>query len=91
MQGVDPQLFRYLTTHDTSAMLLLLFRQQDFARARRRFYKSLRGIDGYVDEEGGAVEYWPIFLYRHGPYQVRLCIASVHLPPIDPGDGSSGG
>jgi hypothetical protein len=91
VEGVDPQLYGYLTTHDTSAMLLLLFRQQDFQSARSHAYEWLRSIDGYVGEEPGAVEDWPIFLYEHGPYQVRLCVASVHLPPTDPADESSRG
>jgi hypothetical protein len=88
IEGVDPQLYGYLTTHDTSAMLLLLFKQQDFQSAKSRAYGWLQSIDGYVDEELGAVEGWPIFLYIHGPYEVRLCIASVHLPPTDPADNS---
>jgi hypothetical protein len=88
IEGVDPQLYGYLTTHDTSAMLLLLFRQQDFQSARSRAYGWLQSIDGYVDKEPGAVEDWPIFLYVHGPYEVRLCVASVHLPPTDPADDS---
>ena len=88
MQGVDPQLYGYLTTHDTSAMLLLLFRQQDFQSAKSNAYEWLHSIDGYVDEEPSAVEDWPIFLYVHGPYEIRLCVASVHLPPTDPADDS---
>lgn len=90
MTGVDPQLYGYLTTHDTAAMLLLLFRQQDFQSARSNAYEWLRSIDGYVGEDTGAVDGWPIFVYVHGPYEVRLCIASVHLPPTDPAEDPSG-
>jgi hypothetical protein len=83
MGSVD-QLYRYLTTHDTSAMLLLLFRQQDFQAATSNAHAWLRSVDGYVDEEPSAVNGWPIFLYLRGPYELRLCLASVHLPPNDP-------
>lgn len=91
MTGVDPQLYGYLTTHDTSAMLLLLFRQQDFQSARSNAYEWLRSIDGHVGEDSGAVDDWPIFVYLHGPYEIRLCVASVHLPPTDPADDSPRG
>lgn len=89
MSAVD-QLYGYLTTDDTSAMLLLLFRQQDFQAARSNAYKWLRAVDGHEDEAPSAVTDWPIFVYVRGPYRVRLCVASVHLPPTDPSADSQG-
>lgn len=89
MSAVD-QLFGYLTTDDTSAMLLLLFRQQGFQSARSNAYAWLRAIRGHKDETQSAVEDWPIFVYVRDPYRVRLCVASVHVPPTDPSDDSSG-
>ncbi|TPG37289.1 hypothetical protein [Mycolicibacterium hodleri] len=91
IQAVDPQLYGYLTAHDTSAMLLLLFRQQDFDSARSRAHDWLRSIDGYVCEELSAVEGWPIFSYVRDPYRMQLCVASVHVPPADPSAESPDG
>lgn len=84
MKAVDPQLYGYLTTHDTSAMLLLLFRQQRYKSSRSNAHNWLQAINGYVREESSSVQDWPIFVYVHGPYEVRLCVASVHLPPTNP-------
>jgi hypothetical protein len=80
-KAIDPQLYGYLTTHDTSAMLLLLFRQKSFDSARSNAYLWLRGVDGYLDEETGAVDDWPIFVFARGERTVRVCIASVHVAP----------
>lgn len=78
--AVKPQLFGYLTAQDTSAVLLLLFSQKRFARARTNAYGWLKQVDGYLGEEFGAVDGWPIFLYKHMDLTVRLCVASVHIP-----------
>ena len=80
-KAIDPQLYSYLTTHDTSAMLLLLFRQKGFDSARSNAYLWLRGVSGYLDEETGAVDDWPIFVFARGERTVRVCIASVHVAP----------
>ena len=80
-EAIDPQLYGYLTAHDTSAMLLLLFRQKGFDAARTNAYGWLKGVDGYLSEEAGAVDGWPIFVFVHELLTVRVCIASVHVAP----------
>lgn len=79
-EAID-QLYGYLTVHDTSAMLLLLFRHKGFDAARTRAYGWLKGANGYVGEEPGAVDGWPIFVFVREQLTVRVCIASVYVRP----------
>ncbi|MEU2258477.1 hypothetical protein ABZ540_35525 [Nocardia xishanensis] len=79
-EAVDPQLFGYLNTHDTAAVLLLYFKQQDFDGPRDRRLAALRKVKGYMKDEPGPSG-WPIFEYEVEGRYVRLCVASVHLPP----------
>ncbi|WP_156370747.1 hypothetical protein [Nocardia arizonensis] len=74
------QLFGYLNTHDTAAVLLLYFKQQDFDSARTRRLAALRRIIGFAKEEPGPSG-WPIYDFEIDGRYVRVCVASVHLPP----------
>ncbi|MFC9664616.1 hypothetical protein ACFVJ5_30650 [Nocardia sp. NPDC127606] len=80
-EAVDPQLFSYLNTHDTAAVLLLYFKQKEFDGPRERRLAALRRVEGYVDEAIGPSG-WPVFEYQVGERHVRLCIASVHIPRV---------
>jgi hypothetical protein len=81
-EAIDPQLYGYLTAHDTSAILLLLFKQKGFDAARTNACGWLKGVDGYLSEEPGAVDGWPIFVFVRDELTVRVCIASVHVARI---------
>ena len=76
---LTPQLYSYLSTHDTSAILLLLFRRKDFDAARARAHQWLTEVDGYQDQELSDVEGWPLFLFRERQRIVRVCVASVDV------------
>jgi hypothetical protein len=82
--AIDPQLFGYLTVHDTSAVLLLLFDQKHFRRAQSNAYGWLKGVSGCLREEASAVDGWPIFIYKSGQLIVRICVASVAVQPLRP-------
>ncbi len=77
--AVDPQLFGYLTAHDTSAVLLLLMDQKNFKRTVEARHDALRAIPGHVSEQMGTSD-WPIFSYENEGRRVDLCVATVHLP-----------
>ena len=79
-EAVDPQLFGYLTVHDTAAVLLLLFRTHTFDGPKRDRLAALCDVKGYIDTEDGPSG-WPIYKYRTGERRVDLCVASVHIPP----------
>ncbi|WP_133169351.1 hypothetical protein [Rhodococcus opacus] len=87
-EAVDPQLFGYLTVHDTAAVLLLLFRTLTFDGPRRDRLAALREVKGYIDTENGPSG-WPIYKYRTGERHVDLCVASVHIPPKRSKTGSN--
>lgn len=81
VQGaVDPQLFGYLTVHDTAAVLLLLLRTKSFAGPKESRLTALRGLPGYVDSKPGPSG-WPIYKYSFDNRSVDLCVATVHVPP----------
>lgn len=86
-KAVDPQLFGYLNTHDTAAVLLLLFRQIDFDTACERRLDALRSVNGFVGETPGPSG-WPILEFRTQGRRVNLCVATVHVPPRLSGDGT---
>ncbi|QIS06722.1 hypothetical protein F5X71_34390 [Nocardia brasiliensis] len=79
-EAVDPQLFGYLNSHDTAAVLLLLMNQKDCRTPIERRLTALREVTGFVGEEPGPSE-WPIFEYTVGDRRVHLCVATVHIPP----------
>ncbi|MFI6430281.1 hypothetical protein [Rhodococcus oryzae] len=78
-EAVDPQLFGYLTVHDTAAVLLLLLEQQGFDKAVKARLRALRKVVGYQSEKLGPSG-WPIFKYVHEGKHVELCVATVHIP-----------
>ncbi|MFI7530352.1 hypothetical protein [Nocardia salmonicida] len=80
-----PQLFGYLTAHDTSAVLVLLMKQKDFAGAVRNRLDSLRRIDGFLDEEQGPAG-WQVLHYVTEGRTVQLCIATIAVPQDYPAD-----
>nr|WP_218680882.1 hypothetical protein [Rhodococcus qingshengii] len=79
-EAVDPQLFGYLTVHDTAAVLLLLFRTQTFDGPKRGRLAALRRVTGFIDTKEGSSG-WPIYKYETDERRVDLCVASVHIPP----------
>lgn len=80
-----PQLFGYLTAHDTSAVLLLLMKQKDFASAVKSRLKVLEEIDGFRGGESGPAG-WPILHYSTEGRVVRLCVATIAVPQDYPSD-----
>jgi len=78
-EALDPQLFGYLNTHDTSAVLLLLFDQKNFASAQTEYLDVLRSVAGFKSESSSAVAGWPIFSYVSKEKGVNICIATIHL------------
>ena len=79
-EAIDPQLFRYLTTADLAAVLLLIFEQKGFAAARTRYIAELRKVAGYMNTKLSAVDDWPILRFRRNGHIVSVCVASVSLP-----------
>ena len=77
--AVDPQLFGYLTSHDTAAVLLLLLDTQSFDKPKNDRLAALREVVGYQSETEGPSG-WPIFEYLHEDRLVELCVATVHVP-----------
>ncbi|OZC84856.1 hypothetical protein CH254_20980 [Rhodococcus sp. 06-412-2C] len=78
-RALDPQLFSYLNTHDTAAVLLLFFKQKnpEAAKARRltALQESVAGFVKGLDDLCG----WPLLEYRVEERTVRICVASVNL------------
>jgi hypothetical protein len=86
-------LSRYTTAFDTAAILLLYMTQDDIHGARRRVLEAVRAVDGYMTQsaemEKGKVDDWPVLLYVRETREIRVCIATVHLPrtaPAEPED-----
>ena len=77
--AIQEQLFHYLTTSDISAVLLLLFPQQDFLGIRDSYLDTLRDIGGFVDQQPSTVEGWPTYRYEQDGRTLSVCIAMVHL------------
>lgn len=80
MRALDPQLFSYLNTHDTAAVLLLFVKQKKFDDAVRERLAALRTVPGFVGESPGPSG-WPIFDYTVDGRNVQVCVATVHMPP----------
>ncbi len=83
-EALDPQLFSYLNSADTAAVLLLLFRQQNRVAAYSRHLPVLKAVPGFEAEEASAVQGWKINRYRRDGKELRLLIATVHIPPTKP-------
>lgn len=79
-KALDPQLFSYMTVHDTSAVLLLLQPQVDFSGGKQTSLQALRKVDGLVEESDSAVEGWPLLRYGREGKTISICVAFVHLP-----------
>lgn len=86
-KALDPQLFGYLNVHDTSAVLLVLMRQKDFAGACATYQEVLEGVDGYDCTVPGPVSGWPLLKFVRDDRKVTVCAAFIHLPV----SGSPGG
>ncbi|MFE3759430.1 hypothetical protein ACFXO9_34440 [Nocardia tengchongensis] len=91
-EALDPQMFGYLITHDTAAVLLLLMPQKKFQRAVGRRLAALKQLEGYVSESSTASG-WPALEYQREGRTVSVCVATVHLPrdgqdSEDPSDAS---
>lgn len=81
--ALQPQLFSYLNTHDTAAVLLLLMPQKDLRRAESVYLKVLRAVPGFIQQTPGTAG-WPIFDFRVDGRVVHVCIATVHIAPPNP-------
>lgn len=77
--AVEEQLFKYLTTSELSAVLLLLFPQKNFLGVRDDYLVTLREIAGFIDEQPSAVDDWPLYRYTHEGRTLSVCVALVHL------------
>jgi len=77
--AVEEQLFKYLTTSELSAVLLLLFPQKNFLGVRDDYLATLRGIAGFIDEQPSAVHDWPLYRYTHEGRILSVCVALVRL------------
>ncbi|MEV0466652.1 hypothetical protein AB0I30_23140 [Nocardia tengchongensis] len=78
-QALDPQLFGYLNTHDTAAVLLLLVPQKRFQAAVDKRMTALRAMPGFVGDTDTTVP-WPVLDYELDGRHVRVCVATVHIP-----------
>lgn len=86
-EALEPLLFDYLNSADTAAVLLLLFRQQNRASAYKFYLPILKEVDGFVAEEESSVDGWKINRYRRNGNELRLLVATVHIPPVRPVSG----
>ncbi|MFC8383745.1 hypothetical protein [Nocardia sp. NPDC057272] len=77
-KALDPQLFGYLITHDTAAVLLLLVPQKNFHQAVGKRLAALRKVEGYIRESEDNSG-WPVLEYRRDTLTARVCVATVHL------------
>lgn len=78
--AVNPQLFGYLNVHDTAAILLVLMKQKDFARARATYLEVLTSINGYENTQDEPVAGWPLLRFVIDGHAVTVCAAFTHLP-----------
>jgi hypothetical protein len=78
--ALDPQLFGYMTAHDTRAVLLLLVPQAEPALPLSRRLAALRSVEGFQSEAEGPVAGWPVYTYSREGRLVSVCIASILLP-----------
>ncbi|MDQ0574304.1 hypothetical protein [Agromyces albus] len=81
VKALDPQLFSYLNTADTAAVLLLLFRQKNRDRAYAKYLPPLRAVRGFKGEGDSSVSGWRINRYKRDGKELRLLVATVHIPP----------
>lgn len=81
IKALDPQLFSYINTADTAAVLLLLFRQKNRKTAYAKYLPLLRLIKGFQEETDSAVAGWKINRYKRNGQEVSLLVATVHIPP----------
>ncbi|GAB3607039.1 hypothetical protein GCM10027413_24480 [Conyzicola nivalis] len=79
-EALNPQLFGYMNTHDTAAVLMLLLPQSDKVASVHTQLERLREVEGYSGEVEGAVEGWPILKYKNEERAVSICVALIHLP-----------
>lgn len=77
--AVEDQLFRYVTTSDLSAVLLLLFPQKNFLSVRDDYLETLKATSGFVGERESVVRLWPILDYNLDGRVLSVCVAMVHL------------
>lgn len=86
-EALDPQLFDYLNSADTAAVLLLLFRQKNRVKAYDTYLPLLKGVSGFVEEQASSVKGWKINRYVRDGKELRLLVATVHIPPTRPVGG----
>ncbi|MDA3806092.1 hypothetical protein PED38_14915 [Clavibacter sp. CT19] len=82
-KALDPQLFSYLSAHDTAAVLLLLFKQKDSQKAALTYLAALESVAGFQCRSKSAVEEWPILTYLVEGKTVSVCVATVFLPAYE--------
>lgn len=82
INALDPQLFSYLNAADTAAVLLLLFRQKNRNEAYTKYLPLLRQVEGFQGESDSVVTGWKINRYERDGRELRLLVATVHIPPV---------
>lgn len=82
IKALNPQLFSYLNAADTAAVLLLLFRQKNRKTAYATYLPLLKQIEGFEGESDSAVAGWKINRYKRHGQELRLLVATVHIPPV---------
>jgi hypothetical protein len=78
-KALGTQLFSYLTSDDTSAILLIYIRERRVSQVRENALAALRQVPGYTGEVMGDAG-WPVLDYDVDGRQVHVCVADVHVP-----------
>jgi hypothetical protein len=75
------QLFGYLETKDTAAVLIFFVRLADVTVAIREAFAAFTARPYYDGEQDPPVDGWPVLRFRLGPRVVDVCVAYVDFPP----------
>lgn len=82
------QLFGYLDTRDTAAVLLFLVRLHNPAIARTEALTVLQDHPTYVGQDPEQqVVGWPVLRFNRDEGTARVCVAFVDLPDLDQSGG----
>ncbi|GAB2589839.1 hypothetical protein [Kribbella endophytica] len=82
VQGLQEQIFRYVTAHSTDATLLVLCRHKNFKAAQRRVHAWASEAEGFESRRNSPIDGWPLLRYRVDGRIVEVCVATVSIPPV---------
>ena len=87
LEALEEQLFRYLTAHSTSAVLVALCPQRDFSAATLHVREWAAEASGFREATEGPVDGWIHHIYVVEGRNVEVCVATIAIPQVTTRDG----